>query len=60
MANDIKEGSVVRLRSGGPAMTVSEIRDGFIERQPVARCHWINDDGAGKEYTFPLSTLVLN
>lgn len=56
---EIDESAVVRLRSGGPAMTVSEVRwGGSNSRRYVARCHWIDENGQGREYTFPVSTLV--
>lgn len=54
----IHEGSVVRLRSGGCAMTISAIEYSSIRGGNVARCHWIDESGQGREYTFPLVVLV--
>lgn len=61
MRAEIRVGRVVRLRSGAPAMTVSEILDDRLDgRGPVARCHWVDERGGGREYTFPVSTLTPN
>lgn len=38
--NNMKPGTVVTLRSGGPNMTVREIKNNKIV------CYWINDDGS--------------
>lgn len=63
MADQIKEGSVVQLKSGGPTMTVAWIeRAGEQYTQDVAYCTWFVQDKApwkvdGK--TFPLSNLNL-
>lgn len=42
MSNEIKEGSVVRLKSGGPQMTVSatEVLEGVL----YAHCTWFIQD----------------
>jgi uncharacterized protein YodC (DUF2158 family) len=59
-ASEIRAGSVVRLKSGGPAMTVSEVKDALVSSVGihVARCHWIDENGGGREYTFPVPTLI--
>jgi uncharacterized protein YodC (DUF2158 family) len=59
-ATAIMTGAVVRLKSGGPTMTVSEVKSGRAACQDydVARCHWIDESGGGREYTFPVTTLI--
>lgn len=54
----VTEGAVVRLRSGGPAMTVSKLEYSALRGGDVARCHWIDDNGQGREYSFPTATLM--
>ena len=49
----LKVGDVVRLRSGGPAMTVEAI-DGS-----AARVVWIDDKQQTHRDSFPLATLAL-
>ena len=50
----IAPGDVVRLKSGGPAMTVIGLTEETPER---ARCVWLTDAGPG-EGTLPLFVLV--
>jgi uncharacterized protein YodC (DUF2158 family) len=47
---NISEGDVVRLKSGGPVMTVNSVNDGY------ARCSWFNGDKLERE-SFALETL---
>ena len=50
---EIKVASRVRLRSGGPLMTVIALAaDG-------AQCEWFNESGNTQKEWFPLVTLVL-
>lgn len=42
MAKPFSIGDVVRLKSGGPSMTVAEIGD--IEGQPTVSCTWFEND----------------
>ena len=55
----LKTGDVVCLKSGGPSMTIGRLgkRDDGTE---VAYCSWIDDDGHGTEYSFPIVCLKKN
>jgi uncharacterized protein YodC (DUF2158 family) len=44
MADEIKEGAVVQLRSGGPKMTVSWVGDEFGTMTAI--CNWFVQDKA--------------
>jgi uncharacterized protein YodC (DUF2158 family) len=60
MADEIKAGSVVQLKSGGPHMTVAWVEDELGTRQ--AYCEWFIQDKAPwkKEgSTFPITSLKL-
>lgn len=59
MAARIEEGSVVRLKSGGKRMTVSEawVEEGGTE---LARCIWMADDDTMQEHVVPVATLELS
>jgi uncharacterized protein YodC (DUF2158 family) len=56
MASEIKAGDTVKLKSGGPTMTVAKLKEwkGVME----ARCEWF-DGNQNKEGSFPLSSLTL-
>jgi uncharacterized protein YodC (DUF2158 family) len=56
--SDIKEGDTVRLKSGGPTMTVAEIERAAAGAGTVARCDWFirNKLETGK---FPVGSLML-
>jgi len=62
-ANEIKEGSVVQLRSGGPNMTVAWVeKAGEQYSVDVAACTWFVHDRAlwkSEEKVFPLTALKL-
>lgn len=47
----IEEGDVVRLNSGGPAMTVRVVID------EVAHCRWMNAAGDVRDESFQLNTI---
>jgi uncharacterized protein YodC (DUF2158 family) len=60
MAEEIKPGSIVQLKSGGPLMTVRWVGDDYGTMS--ANCDWFVQDKAPwkKEgATFPLSSLRL-
>lgn len=57
--SNIKDGSTVCLKSGGPKMTVaSTTRSSFIGRRPEAECYWIDEHGRQHQGWFPVSTLT--
>ncbi len=53
---DFKAGSVVRLKSYGPAMTIERVGRGN-DGAPTADCIWFEGSKAVRG-TFPLSTLM--
>jgi uncharacterized protein YodC (DUF2158 family) len=59
MPDEIKIGDVVKLKSGGPDMTVNEIgKSGMTGEGPLAAwCSWF-DKGEEKKGTFPLTSLI--
>ena len=50
--DNIKDGDNVRLKSGGPKMTVQQVTAGGI-----ADCVWAMDDGTFRSRSFPLVCL---
>jgi uncharacterized protein YodC (DUF2158 family) len=54
MADEIKAGDVVELKSGGPRMTVAKVENwnGVMR----ATCHWFEGDKPQQGY-FPVSSL---
>lgn len=50
---EINVGDVVKLKSGGPHMTVSEISEKDVE----AKCVWLFDGGKLEEKWFALAVL---
>ena len=53
MAGDLKPGDRVRLRSGGPLMTVHKINGDDID------CQWFTLKGELRSATFPLYMLMI-
>ncbi len=41
--SDFQVGDVIILKSGGPAMTVSELVEDFRTKEPLLRCTWFDD-----------------
>jgi uncharacterized protein YodC (DUF2158 family) len=56
MADDIKPGSVVVLKSGGPNMTVYKVEQ--FNGVMTAWCDWFEDNKTARNI-FPLSSLKL-
>jgi uncharacterized protein YodC (DUF2158 family) len=60
MAEEIKAGSVVRLKSGGPKMTVDQVGEASMSGVLSAWCSWfVQDKGPWKkdDGVFPLTSL---
>lgn len=60
MSEDIKVGDVVRLKSGGPRMTVSTVDKQLYEDRLSAWCDWFVQDKAPwkkENGVFPLTSL---
>jgi uncharacterized protein YodC (DUF2158 family) len=58
MTHEIKPGSIVQLKSGGPAMTVNWVQD--EEGTVHANCDWFIQDKAPwkkENATFPVTSL---
>jgi len=53
-----KVGDVVRLKSGGPAMTVTSLENGEREAGYVIFCIWFNEKGNEKSGHYPAAALV--
>ena len=60
MADKFKIGDVVRLKSGGPNMTVTEYDVyGYAETQKKYLCRWFDDKHKPAELTFKEEELEL-
>ncbi|MNT05566.1 hypothetical protein D3C72_1401890 [compost metagenome] len=59
--SDLKLGDVVRLKSGGPNMTIIGKLDLYgYSSQPEVKCGWFEGSGGKKlEETFPPETLEI-
>jgi uncharacterized protein YodC (DUF2158 family) len=57
MAGEFKAGDVVRLKSGGPAMTIEEIGRYGVSKTEGAKCVWF-EGTKPKEEVFALLTLA--
>lgn len=56
MAEQFQVGDVVRLKSGGPQMTVADTGEDMSGRQMVW-CMWFDEKGARQQETFPPEAL---
>ena len=56
MSNVIQIGSIVRLKSGGPAMTVGRIYTGGNDHVQYATCNWF-ESGKPMRENYPLTSL---
>lgn len=59
MPEDIKTGDVVRLKSGGPKMTVTEVEYSEMAEQRLVYCVWFNEKNQQSSGSFPLPTVEL-
>lgn len=53
MANGLKPGDLVQLRSGGPIMTVDAVGDGG-----KVRCEWFDDKDVAQSKIFSATSLI--
>jgi uncharacterized protein YodC (DUF2158 family) len=53
MAEQFKAGDTVRLKSGGPLMTVNR-----VEPEGRTMCEWFDDKGTPQFRTFPSTSLA--
>jgi uncharacterized protein YodC (DUF2158 family) len=54
MADEIKLGDVVQLKSGGPKMTVYDIQPEQYSDQPSVWCEWFNQNNSPCKGSFKL------
>ena len=52
MADQIRDGSVVQLKSGGPIMTVIKVKD-----DGSAICTWFDGSGKRGDAAYPIAAL---
>lgn len=60
MADEIKAGSIVQLKSGGPKMTVSQVGEPAMGGEISAWCDWFVQDKAPfkkDKGVFPITSL---
>jgi uncharacterized protein YodC (DUF2158 family) len=57
MATPIQVGDVVRLKSGGPAMTVTQVGEAAMSGVPSVWCAWFDQKQSQQKGTFPLGTV---
>jgi len=55
----LKVGDVVRLKSGGPMMNVTEVHDDKSYDDRRAFCIWLKNDGEYSGHEFPIDCLSL-
>lgn len=58
----IKKGDVVRLKSGGPQMTVSQYPVETIDKKVIdgkVECEWFNDEGRLTHSLFNVETIEI-
>ena len=53
-ASPLRQGDLVRLRSGGPLMTVETVKDNVVD------CIWTDPSGQTNEAAFPAKVLQKN
>ena len=57
MSDTIKAGDIIKVKSGGPKMTVSEVAEDTFGTMTVW-CSWFDDKNKNQSGTFPLNTVV--
>ncbi|MDB5477217.1 MAG: hypothetical protein JWP49_2728 [Phenylobacterium sp.] len=58
MADEFKKGDIVRLKSGGPLMTVTNVGEVHMTGAPSVWCSWFNSKFEPNESVFPIETVV--
>ena len=53
MSDALKPGMTVKLKSGGPLMTIT-----WINKEGQAGCTWFSADGKSQKGVFPVEALV--
>jgi len=56
MADEFAVGDVVKLKSGGPAMTVTEVGNDMYDQAKVW-CAWFTEKGDEKKGSYPPGSL---
>lgn len=56
--DDFKKGDMVKLKSGGPKMTIDDIGKYNYNDFDQAKCVWFEKDNVKQESVFSLETLV--
>lgn len=59
MSETLKSGDVVKLKSGGPKMTVTDVGHDEIAGQTLVWCVWFDDKQIEKRGAFPLQSVEL-
>lgn len=59
MSGEIKIGDVIRLKSGGPRMTVSEVDEDSGGTMSVW-CEWFDEKNVAQRGTFSLTSVALD
>lgn len=60
MSSQLQRGAVVRLKSGGPAMTVTKVGQVYMSNDMSVWCTWFDAKGEPKEGTFPVEAVELD
>lgn len=57
MSNQFQKGDVIRLKSGGPAMTVTSVGEAHMSSAMSVWCVWFDVKGEQKNGTFPIEAV---
>lgn len=57
MSEQFNKGDVVRLRSGGPPMTVTSVGEAHMSSTMSVWCVWFDEKGEQKSGTFPIEAV---
>jgi len=59
MVTEIKIGDTVRLKSGGPIMTVTDIGDPYSDSKDHAWCTWFPSEVQSRTEVFKIETIEI-